>query len=161
MHCNKYCSFAHVPKVDDVNSPPWGPVPVSLSKDKNCKSHSSPFRCPFLVHRTQAKNYHQSSSGTAQKLTNPSRSRTLLPYPLLPPPTPRIQKSYFLPPHSMLPYTLPTLPETSNFLTDVNHCSQPGPLSQHLTKPHPQPIRFIPRAYPVNVTQVWDFLIVL
>ena len=74
MHCNKYCSFAHAPKVDDVNSPPWGPVRVSLSKDKNCKSHSSPFRRPFLVHRTQAKISHQSSSGTAQKLTNPSRS---------------------------------------------------------------------------------------
>ena len=93
---NKYCSFAHASPVADVNSPPWGPVPVSLSKDKNCKSHSS-FRRSFLVHRTQAKISHQSSSGTAQKLTNPSRSRTILPYPLLPPPSPRIQKSYFLP----------------------------------------------------------------
>ena len=153
MHCNKYCSFAYAPKVDDVKSPPSGPVPVSLSKYKNCKSHSSPFRRPFLVHRTQAKISHH-SSGRAQKLTNPSRSQTLLPYPLLSPPPPRIQKSYFLPPHSVLPYTHPTLPQTSNFLTEMNHYSQPGPLSQHLTKPHPQPIRFIPRAYPVNVTQV-------
>ena len=48
----------------------------------------------------------------------------------------------------MLPYTLPTLPQTSNFLTDMNYYSQPGPLSQHLTKPHPQPIRFIPSCLP-------------
>ena len=60
--------------VPDVNFPPWGPVPVSLSKDKNCKRHSSPFCCPFLVHHAQAKISHQSSSGTGQKLTNPSQS---------------------------------------------------------------------------------------
>ena len=106
---NKYCSFAHAPKVDNVNSPPWGPVPVSLSKEKNCKSHSSPFRRPFLVHRTQAKISHQSTSGTAQKLTNPSPSRTLFPYPILPPPPPRIQKSYFLPPPLTVFCPIPSL----------------------------------------------------
>ena len=71
MHCNTYCSFAHAPKVYDVNSPPWGPVPVSLSKDKNCKSHSSPFRCPFLVHCTQAKNFSSKFIRHSSKIDKP------------------------------------------------------------------------------------------
>ena len=93
---NKYCSIAHAPKVDDVNS----------DVNKNCKSHSSPFRRPFLVHHTQAKISHQNSSGTAQKLKKP------FPIPNSPPlsfatssPSPHTEV-LFPPPHSMLPYTL-------------------------------------------------------
>ena len=52
------------------------------------------------------------------------------------PPSLCIQKSYFLPPYSMLPHTLPSLPQTSNFLTDMNHYFHPALPSQHLTKPH-------------------------
>ena len=156
LACNNiYCSFAHAPHVGDLNSPPSGPLPLSLSTDKDCKSHSSPFPRPILVHRTQAKISHQSSSGTAQKMTNPSRSRTLLPYPLLPPPPPAYRSPISSP---LTVCCFLTLPQTSNFLMDMNHYSQPAPLSQHITKPHPQPIRFIPRAYPVNVTEVWNFL---
>ena len=68
---NKYCSFAHAPKLNDVNSPPWGPVPVSLSKDKNCKSHSSPFRRPFFSAPHSSKNFSSKFIRHSSKIDKP------------------------------------------------------------------------------------------
>ena len=165
--CDKYHVF--IPKSFSrlFSKPQAIPSHVHDASSKNLTKNGDGFRReapPFLGQRRKHSRPHPPlgqvpvdthsypPAFSAQQLINPSRLHTPPPYPLLSPPPLRIQKSYFLPPYSMLPHTLPTPPQTSNFLTDMNHYSHPAPLSQHLTKP--QPIRFIPRAYPVNVTQV-------
>ena len=67
---DKCCSFAHILPVPEGKFPALDPVPVSLSKDKNCKSHSSPFHRLFAPH--PSKNLSSKLVGYSSTITNSS-----------------------------------------------------------------------------------------